>query len=378
LWHVSFGYNPDFLDGHHVTGSHPSASSLYRRVHRPALELAEELYPFLRGYRIFLCSSGSDAVDAALQFLAIGMSRADQGGLVVASLPGSYHGGTLAGQMINRVHQSLAEMATLPGVSGIMLPDPWADSSAVGSLDNWMDIHAKHLAGVFVEAIQGSAGIRPLPAEYLKRLHLLCKDMGIPLVVDEIVTGMCRVSKLLHTGSLDINPDVVLLGKGLTAGFFPLSLVALSDEFSERILGKLGSNRLRGFTYAGAPLGCAIATQVIRHIRSSAFISTCDKGRAELHRCSTYLSGIPGVSDVRGVGHMMGLVVDPDIVTEVIQRHGNFSEKVASLAIECGLAVHPLECGVIPIVPALNMPAEVIREMSKRLEGLVEKLNDVS
>lgn len=161
-------------------------------------------------------------------------------------------------------------------------------------------------AAVLLEPIQGEAGVIMPPTGYLKSVAELCKKNNILFVADEIQTGLCRTGKLFASHHEDVRPDIVIVGKALAGGFYPVSAV-LADK---PILG-LFSPGEHGSTFGGNPLAAAVARASLKVLRDEKLAERS----AEL---GTYfaeqLSEIPSphVKEVRGRGLLIGVELNPE------------------------------------------------------------------
>merc|ERR1740117_2288336 len=118
-----------------------------------------------------------------------------------------------------------------------------------------------NIAAYMLEPIQGEAGVVVPPAGYLKGVKDICAKYNVLMIADEVQTGLCRTGKMLACDHEDVKPDVLVLGKALSGGVYPVSAVLTSDEVMLTI--KPGEH---GSTYGGNPLGCAVAVAALEVI----------------------------------------------------------------------------------------------------------------
>lgn len=161
-------------------------------------------------------------------------------------------------------------------------------------------------AAVLLEPIQGEAGVIMPPDGYLKSVAELCRKNNVLFVADEIQTGLCRTGKLFASHHEDVRPDIVIVGKALAGGFYPVSAV-LADK---PILGLFTPGE-HGSTFGGNPLAAAVARASLKVLREEKLAERA----AEL---GTYfveqLSEIPSphVKEVRGKGLLIGVELKPE------------------------------------------------------------------
>jgi adenosylmethionine-8-amino-7-oxononanoate aminotransferase len=349
-----------------------------------AEELADRLSK-LTGYPyVFLCNSGSEATEAALKLvLQYWRERGENERSFFASHAISYHGSTIGGLSLSGHPQRrwVAEPLLHPFTE---LDPPYAYRYAAGAGDaeftarllrsasEKMAAHGGALAGVVVEPVGGAAGgaITP-PDGYLPGLAELCRSHGIPLMADEVMTGLGRTGRMLASENWAVRPDVVVLGKGLGAGYTPISAVLVSAEIVEVI-----SNGTRavtnGHTYSGNPLSCAVALAVLDEVESRGLLGAAAERGAQLHAGLCKLAAThPVIGEVRGLGLLQGLeLVGGDPV-------GSLTRDLVVAAREHGLLVYPATGGVndaVLVAPPLTTTAEEIDLLLELLDGALVSL----
>ncbi len=155
-----------------------------------------------------------------------------------------------------------------------------------------------------VEPIQGEAGIHIPPAGYLKQVEEICKKNRVLLMLDEIQTGLGRTGRLFAFHYENVNPQVIIVGKALSGGFYPVSAVVADREVLE--VFKPGDH---GSTFGGNPLACAIALAALDVITEEGLIENADNlGRYFLQKLQSLQS--PHIVDVRGKGLFIGVELD--------------------------------------------------------------------
>ncbi|HNK64124.1 MAG TPA: ornithine--oxo-acid transaminase [Anaerolineales bacterium] len=161
-------------------------------------------------------------------------------------------------------------------------------------------------AAVMLEPIQGEAGVIVPPAGYLKRVSDICRKNNVLLVADEIQTGLGRTGKLFAAHHDDVRPDVVIVGKALSGGFYPVSAV-LADK---PILGLFTPGE-HGSTFGGNPLAASVARASLRVIREEKLSErSAQLGEYFIEQLSEISS--PHVKEVRGKGLLIGVELKPE------------------------------------------------------------------
>jgi acetylornithine/LysW-gamma-L-lysine aminotransferase len=235
--------------------------------------------------RIFLCNSGSEAVEAALKFSRFATGRPG----VVATMRG-FHGrtmGALSATWERRYREPFAPL--VPGFSHVPFDDLDAADRAIGD----------DTAAVLVEIVQGEGGVRPGSTEYFHGLRSLCDERGALLVVDEVQTGFGRTGRWFACEHHGVVPDAISLGKAI-AGGVPMGAVAIGPRVPQLPVGSHGS------TFGGNPLACAAALATLDALETESLVERAAAlGAYLLERLRAIRS--PLVREVRGLGLMVGV-----------------------------------------------------------------------
>ncbi len=162
----------------------------------------------------------------------------------------------------------------------------------------------KDVAGFLVEPIQGEAGIVMPDQGYLSQAKALCETANVLFIADEIQTGLCRTGKMLCCDHENVKPDILLLGKALSGGTFPVSAVLSSDEVMLTI--KPGEH---GSTFGGSPLASVVATESLKVLVDENMAENALK-MGELLRAGLTAIQSPLISEIRGMGLMNAIVIN--------------------------------------------------------------------
>ena len=207
-----------------------------------------------------------------------------------------------------------------------------------------------------VEPIQGEAGIIIPPAGYLKEVAALCRENHVLLMCDEIQSGLGRTGELFAYMHEGITPDVLIVGKALSGGFYPVSAVLASKE----VLGVFNPGD-HGSTFGGNPLACAVARTALRVLVEEGMVKrSAVLGRYFLDRLKTIHS--PNVKEVRGKGLWIGI--------ELSSAARPYCEALK----EEGLLCKETHDRVIRIAPALTITSEEIDWAFERIRSVIESV----
>jgi ornithine--oxo-acid transaminase len=270
----------------------------------------------MTGYELSLpMNTGAEAVETAIKlarkwaYHVKGVPR-HQAEIITAA--GNFHGRTT----------TIVSFSTVPAYRddfGPFTPGfvtvPYGDSAALEKAIN------KNTAAVLLEPIQGEGGVIIPPQGYLKKAAVVCKRDNVLFIADEIQTGLGRTGKLFACDEEEVRPDIVIIGKALSGGFYPVSAV-LADK---PLLG-LFSPGEHGSTFGGNPLASAVARAALAVIRE-------EKLAERAVRMGTYfmeqLAEIPSphVKEVRGRGLLIGVELRPESggarrFCEALQKNG--------------------------------------------------------
>ncbi len=205
-----------------------------------------------------------------------------------------------------------------------------------------------NVAGFLVEPIQGEAGVYVPEDGYLKKAHELCKANNVLFIADEVQTGIARTGKMLACDHEDVRPDILILGKAVSGGVFPVSAVLADDEIMLCI--KPGEH---GSTYGGNPLGCKVAIAALDVIKDEKLEENATKlgeiFRSELENIQSDM-----IELVRGKGLLNAVVIKP--------KNGKTAWDVCLAMKENGLIAKPTHGHIIRFAPPLVITEKELRE----------------
>jgi putrescine aminotransferase len=220
----------------------------------PAEDLAERLHGIapMADARVFLCCSGSEAVDTAMKLARIAHVQAGQPQrkLIISRTRG-YHGVNYGGTSAQGIAPNRENFG--PFVADVVQV-PADDVETLASL---MAEHGDTVAAVLTEPVQGAAGIYPPHDGYLASLRRLCDQHGAYLIFDEVITGYGRLGSWFAAHHFDVRPDLVTFAKGVTSGYQPLGGVFVGPAPRAALEADPDFFLRHGFTYSGHPAACA-------------------------------------------------------------------------------------------------------------------------
>ena len=333
--------------------------------------------------RVFFVSGGSEAVESAIKLarqhaLAVGQP----GRWKIISRYPSYHGSTLGAlaltgmELMSRPFEPM--MRAMPKVPA---PTCYLDRDDLSMEDRGLR-HAEMLRreiekqgpesvlAFIMEPVGGaSTGALVAPDSYYRRTAEICRDYGILLILDEVMTGAGRTGRFLAAEHWGLQPDIVVLSKGFAAGYAPLGAMVAHRRIVEPVLAEGGF--IHGYTYAGNPLACAAGLAVLEEIER---LDLCGNAEAMGALLKSELNGLkaryPFIGDVRGKGLLTAfeLVSDAETMTPLpkeMDAHVHLVEEAYSR----GLILYSrrtrggLEGDHFMVCPPLIVSAEQIGEI---------------
>ena len=267
--------------------------------------LAEKLLELAHapaGSKVFFSNSGTEANEAAFKLARRNTGTDGAKRTKVIALEGAFHGRTMGALALTAKEAYRAPFEPLPG--GVV-HIPFGD---IAALEAAVD---ETVAAVFLEPIQGEAGVRPLPPGYLKVARDATSKAGALLILDEVQTGIGRTGKWFASEDAGIVPDAITLAKGLGGGF-PIGALITFGEATSSLL----SAGQHGTTFGGNPVATAAALATLHALESQNVLANATAVGEYLRSA---LAAIPGVTEVRGEGLLIGFDLDADVAPAVVQ-----------------------------------------------------------
>ena len=306
--------------------------------------LADKLVDATFADTVFFTNSGTEACELAVKMARkYWYDKGQEDRVEIITFDGSFHGRSSAG-----IAAAGSEKMTkgfgplLGGFTHLTFGDHDALTAAASN----------KTAAIMVEPVQGEGGIRPLPDQCLKGLRDLCDEHGILLILDEVQCGVGRTGKLFAHEWAGVEPDIMMVAKGIGGGFPLGAVLATEDAASGMTAGTHGS------TYGGNPLGCAVGCAVLDEINTPEFLAEVNRKSGLLRqKLEGLIASNPDVFEsVRGAGMMMGVKCK---ATNIDVVNAGYDADVLTV---------PAADNVIRLLPALTITDEEIGEAVARLD----------
>jgi 4-aminobutyrate aminotransferase len=345
-----------------------------RYTNRVAVDLARKLAEIAPGdlNKVLLCPGGTIAIGMALK-----LARVATGRHKTISMWDSFHGASLdaisiGGEAIFR--QDIGPL--LPGTEHVPPPDEYRCVFGCGDRGGCDLTCARYveyilekegdIAAVIAEPIRSTPYIPR--REYWQTIRRACDRHGALLIFDEIPHALGRTGTMFTCENFDVVPDILVIGKGLGGGVFPMAALIAREDLDvaeDRALGH--------YTHEKSPVGCAAALATIEYIEKEGLVDHArDLGEYALKRMKEMMDRHPLIGDVRGLGLFLGIELVKDRTTR--ERATDEAEAVMYSALSKGLSFKLTMGNIITLTPALTIKRE---EMDKAFTIIDECLTDV-
>jgi len=301
----------------------------FQMGHPKAFELANRLVQLTpEGLdHVFFTNSGSEAVDTALKTaLAYHQARGQGSRVRLIGRERGYHGSGFGGVSTGGISSNREAFGPLlPGVDHLRhTHDPNRNAFSRGipehgmefadDLERIVSLHgASTIAAVIVEPVAGSTGVLLPPKGYLERLRAICDRHGILLIFDEVITGFGRLGTPFAADYFGVTPDLMTVAKGLTSGVVPMGAMFVTRNLYETFMR--GPEHLiefaHGYTYSGHPVACAAALGTLDTYADEGLLTRAAELEPYWSDALHSLRGLPHVIDVRNIGLIGAIELEP-------------------------------------------------------------------
>ena len=279
------------------------ASNLY--LTEPMVQVAKELVTSCGMGKIFFSNSGAEANEGMIKLARkYSYDKYGEGRNKIITLKQSFHGRTVT--TLKATGQEKFHQYFYPFTEGF-------DYAAANDIEELKDKADDSVCAVMMELIQGEGGVLPLDKEYVQQAAEFCRAKDILFLIDEVQTGIGRTGSLFCYEQYGVKPDVVSMAKGLGGGV-PVGAV-MASEICADVLGA-GTH---GTTFGGNPFCCAAARTVLSVVNQPEFLKEVQR-KGEYLKNAILAIGSDKIKTVRGMGLMLGIVVDKESRTGMVNR----------------------------------------------------------
>ena len=342
-----------------------------RYTNLPAIELAQKLAALAPGDldRVLFAPGGTAAIGMALK-----LARAATGRFKTISMWESFHGASLdaisiGGEAIFRKNAG----PLLPGAEHVPPPDPahcpFCERECTLKCADYIEYVLEKegdVAAVIAETVRSTPFIPP--PDYWKRVRAACDKHGALLILDEIPTCLGRTGRMFAIEHYGIVPDMLVIGKGLGGGIFPLAALLAREELNSA----MPDRALGHYTHEKNPVACAAALATIDCLENDGLLENARRiGAFALERLRALQEKYPIIRDVRGLGLLIGVEL---ACPKTGARATEEAERVMYSALEKGLSFKLTMGSILTLTPALVITEAQMDEALQILDACLEEL----
>ncbi|HZB40260.1 MAG TPA: aminotransferase class III-fold pyridoxal phosphate-dependent enzyme [Ilumatobacter sp.] len=297
---------------------HYSASDFFLPVYSELCSRLDQIAPMSAPVKCFLTNSGTESVEAGIK-----LARVHTGRQYVIAFLNSFHGRSYGSVSLTassaKYHAGFGPM--LPGV----VHAPYADSlSGFGNLEQpdapgYIEkvifkrlVPANEVAAIIVEPVLGEGGYVVPPTGWIRYLRELCDEHGILLIADEVQSGVGRTGKMWAIEHFDVEPDILLAGKGIASGMPLGAMIAPATTMT-------WERGAHGSTYGGNPLSCMAALETIDLVEKELLANTNEVGTQLIDGLRGIAARIDMIEEVRGLGLMIGIEFETAALADAVE-----------------------------------------------------------
>jgi adenosylmethionine-8-amino-7-oxononanoate aminotransferase len=359
-----------------------SHSTLLGLGNVPSIKLAKELIKIVPNNlkKVFYSDNGSTGVEISLKIAyQYWQLKGKKGKVRFVALKNSYHGDTIGSvsvggiELFHKVYKPLL-------FKTYFAPSPYCyrcefnktletcKMDCVLKLERIVRKYNDKIAGVILEPlIQCAGGMIVQPPGYLKRVEEICNKYNVLLIVDEVATGFGRTGYMFACEKEKVNPDIMVVAKGITGGYLPLAATIVSQEIFNAFLGEYKEKKtfFHGHTYTGNQLCCSAALANLKIFKKEKVLKKLQPKIKLLSKELEKFKELPHVGEVRQCGFIAGIELVKDKKTkEEYKYEEKIGIKVCMNVRKYGLILRPLG-NVIVIMPPLSINENDLKRMLK-------------
>ena len=359
-----------------------SHSTLLGMTNPPAAKLAEELINICpEGLKkVFYSGDGASAVEVALKMSFQYWKNKDKPEKTkFVYLENGYHGDTLGAVSVGGIdlfHSAFKELLfdtyKAPSYYCYRCPlnkkYPSCNIACADEVEKILSEHHSEICAIILEPyVQAAGGMIVSPEGYLKKVREYCDKYDVLLILDEVATGFGRTGKMFACQHEDVTPDILVIGKGMTGGYLPLSATITNQKVYDAFLGDYEEYKtfFHGHSYAGNPISCAASIANIEVFEKNNTLAELKDKIEYFEDELKEFSGLEHVGNVRNKGLMAGIeLVEDKKSKKPYEAKEKIGWKVADRAMENEVMLRPLG-NVVVLMPPIGIPMEDLKKLMK-------------
>lgn len=368
-------------------------STLLGITNTVAAELAKELIEICpKGLaKVFYSGDGASAVEVALKMaFQYWQNKGKPKKTKFVSLENGYHGDTLGAVSVGGIDLFYAvykpllfETYKAPSYYCYRCPlektYPSCEIACAKEVEKILGEHHEEIAAVIFEPyVQAAGGMIVSPPGYLKDIRAFCDRYDVIMILDEVATGFGRTGRMFACEHEDVTPDIIVLGKGMTGGYLPLSATVVTPKIYNAFLGEYDEFKtfFHGHSYSGNPISCAAALGNLEVFKKNNTLEKLQDKIEFLERELQEFKGLEHVGDVRNKGLMVGIELVEDRETKTpYPLKMKMGWKVAEFAAKEGALIRPLG-NVVVLMPPIGISIKDIKKLLDVTYGAIKKATE--
>ena len=388
LWCVNAGHcRPKIVEAIQKSAATLDFAPGFQMGHPVSFKLAEKLAALSPGDldHVFFANSGSEAVDSALKIaLAYHQARGEPGRVRFVGRQRGYHGVGFGGISVGGIEankkafaaQLLPQVDHLPHThdlahNAFSRGEPAWGGHLADELERIISTRgAKTIAAVIVEPMAGSTGVLVPPKGYLEKLRALCDAHGILLIFDEVITGFGRLGAAFGATYFHVQPDMMTVAKGITNGAVPMGAVVVRRGIYDAVVNaaESGIEFFHGYTYSGHPLAASAGIATLDLYKEEGLFERAASLAPLWEQAVHSLRGVPHVIDVRNLGLVAGVELEPRA-----GKPGARGYEALVEAFRSGLLLR-VTGDIIALSPSLIIQESEIHQLVELLAGVLRRI----
>ncbi|AOZ90867.1 aspartate aminotransferase family protein [Paenibacillus crassostreae] len=365
-------------------------NSLFLSTNEQSVLLAKKIIELTNGHfsNVFFTNSGSEATETALKIARkYTFRKKGIGNGKVIALRNSYHGSTMCATLLSGNEHDIQGISFDAGFIQVPFPEPLYYSS--DEIEEKVDEHILELremvirnpdvSAIITEIVQLSNKASVVPSSFLEKIRSLCNEFEILWIVDEIATGFGRTGSYFAYQSLDVDPDILLLGKAISGGYVPLGAVCVIRPIYDAFIGKVqeGNELAHGFTTSGHPLACNASLACIRFLEENNLVENAnEKGHILFESLNKLIQNYDFVLTISGKGLLLSIIFKPGIKVPMMREWG-IAHLISKRLIHYGLLLYPDSDDSLIIAPPLTITDEDIHFITDTLSEVFSLFSNI-